>query len=81
MWYYPFVIDVANKMAAIPGTGNDVMTFTYTFDVARFVRAALDLPAGEWPETSVVIGDKLTFNDFLKLAEEARGKFLSLANE
>lgn len=70
---HPFmpVLDVANKVAAIPGDGNTPVVFTYTFDVARFVIASLDL--AEWPEASVVIGDKLTWNEFMKLAEEARG--------
>lgn len=69
----PFAIDVENKVAAIPGTGNEIATFTYTYDIARFVSALIDLPAGNWPEKSIVIGDKLTFNELLKLAEEARG--------
>lgn len=48
------------------------VTFTYTFDVARYVVAALDLAA--WPEESCVAGDTLTWNEFLALAEEARGE-------
>ncbi|KAF5574345.1 hypothetical protein FPANT_11811 [Fusarium pseudoanthophilum] len=43
-----WAIDIANKKAGIPGTGNEPMTFTYTFDVAKFVVAALDLP--KWEE-------------------------------
>ncbi|KAF4534428.1 NmrA-like family protein [Lasiodiplodia theobromae] len=69
----PFAIDVENKVAAIPGTGDEIATFTYTYDIARFVSALMDLPAGGWPEKSIVIGDKLSFNELLKLAEEARG--------
>ncbi|KAG4282048.1 hypothetical protein FPRO06_10951 [Fusarium proliferatum] len=42
-----WAIDIAHKKAGIPGTGNEPMTFTYTFDVAKFVVAALDLPKWE----------------------------------
>ncbi|KAK7729424.1 hypothetical protein SLS57_001909 [Botryosphaeria dothidea] len=66
-----FAIDVAHRAAAIPGAGDVPVTFTYTFDVARYVVAALDLAA--WPEESCVAGDTLTWNEFLALAEEARG--------
>lgn len=72
-----FAIDIANKAAAIPGDGTVPVTFTYTFDVARFVVAALDLD--EWPEESRMAGDVMTWNEFLKLAEEARGAKFSVA--
>ncbi|KAF5253914.1 hypothetical protein FANTH_1239 [Fusarium anthophilum] len=42
-----WALDIANKKAGIPGTGNEPMTFTYTLDVAKFVVAALDLPRWE----------------------------------
>ncbi|GME49632.1 hypothetical protein A1O9_00362 [Neofusicoccum parvum] len=72
-----FSIDIENKAAAIPGTGNEKVDFTYTFDVAKFVVASLDLP--EWPEDSLIIGDKKTFNEVLKIAEEARGSKFTVA--
>ncbi|RGP77128.1 nmra-like family [Fusarium longipes] len=64
-------IDMVNKKAGIPGTGDEPMTFTYTFDVARFVVAALDLPS--WEEVMYCYGEKTTWNEFLMQAEEARG--------
>ncbi|KAJ3544411.1 hypothetical protein NM208_g3069 [Fusarium decemcellulare] len=64
-------VDVANKIARIPGTGNDAVTFTYTYDVAKFVAVALDM--NKWDEETVVAGDKATWNEFLRLAEEIRG--------
>lgn len=67
-----FVVDVANKKAGIPGTGNEPMTFTYTYDVAKFVVAALDLP--KWEEVTYCYGEKTTWNEFVKQAEEATGK-------
>ncbi|EKG10250.1 NmrA-like protein [Macrophomina phaseolina MS6] len=65
------VLDVANKVAAIPGDGNTPVVFTYTYDVAKFVVAALDLP--NWDDEYYVVGDRLTWNEFVKLAEDARG--------
>jgi hypothetical protein len=39
--------------------------------VARFVAASLDLP--KWDPTYTIVGDKLTWNEFLSIAEEAKG--------
>ncbi|KAE8352309.1 NAD(P)-binding protein [Aspergillus coremiiformis] len=63
-----FVLDIANKVAAIPGDGNVPVTFTYTFDLAKFVVAALDLE--RWEQETRVVGEELTWNQFLALAEE-----------
>ncbi|KAL6406666.1 hypothetical protein AUP68_09467 [Ilyonectria robusta] len=67
-----FVVDMAGKSASIPGDGKQKMTFTYSLDVAKFVIAALDLP--KWDRDTIVIGDKMTWEEFVKLAEEARGE-------
>ncbi|OHW97590.1 NADB-Rossmann family domain-containing protein [Colletotrichum incanum] len=66
-------LDIAHSAAAIPGDGDAPVSFTYTFDVARYVVAALDLAS--WPASNElrVVGDELTFNEFVKLAEEVRG--------
>ncbi|KAE8381935.1 hypothetical protein BDV26DRAFT_278354 [Aspergillus bertholletiae] len=63
--------DIENKVAAIPGDGNVPVTLTYSFDMARFLVASLDLE--HWEEESRVVGDEVTWNEFLALAEEARG--------
>ncbi|KNG88861.1 hypothetical protein ANOM_003682 [Aspergillus nomiae NRRL 13137] len=63
--------DLENKVAAIPGDGNVPVTLTYSFDMARFVVASLDLE--HWEEESRVVGDEITWNEFLALAEDARG--------
>ncbi|KAF2735549.1 NAD(P)-binding protein [Polyplosphaeria fusca] len=62
------VVDMPYKTAAIPGTGDDVMTFIYSKDMAALVVAALDLPA--WEETLSCIGEKMTWNEFVRVAEE-----------
>ncbi|RDK42858.1 nmrA-like family protein [Aspergillus phoenicis ATCC 13157] len=72
--YHPhsvLVLDVEHNIAAIPGDGNTPITFSYTFDIARFVVAALDLE--KWPQELRIVGDELTFNELLKLAEEVKG--------
>ncbi|RTE78491.1 hypothetical protein BHE90_007027 [Fusarium euwallaceae] len=68
-----FLVDIRNKTAAIPGSGNDKVVFTYSFDVARFVDALIST-CKEWPKRSVIIGDVITMNDLVKVAEEARGE-------
>ncbi|ETI25726.1 hypothetical protein G647_02500 [Cladophialophora carrionii CBS 160.54] len=72
-----FTVDMANKAAAIPGTGDDVVAFTYTRDLAKFVVAALDLPV--WDEAMFCYGDKMTWNEFLRVAEEMRGSKFTVA--
>jgi hypothetical protein len=66
------VVDIQSQTAAIPGSGNVSVVFTYTFDVAKFVGALLSLE--KWPLESYIIGDKVTWNQFLQLAEEATGE-------
>ncbi|KAL7947577.1 hypothetical protein V8C42DRAFT_318153 [Trichoderma barbatum] len=66
-----FVVDPGNKAAGIPGTGDEVVSFTYTYDVAKFAVAALGLP--KWEETTYCYGENSTFNKLLTLAEKARG--------
>lgn len=70
-----FVVDMANKAAAIPGTGKDLMTFTYSLDVAKFVLEAIDLP--NWDRDTIVVGEKITWEEFVKLAESARGMLIA----
>lgn len=68
-------IDMANKTAVIPGTGNEVLSFTYSFDVAKFVEALLDLP--HWEEETFCYGDNCTFNEVVRMAEDATGTRIS----
>lgn len=80
-WGYPrvqshqrqnlIVVDIEYNKAAIPGEGNTPVTFTHTFDVAEFVAASLDLPS--WEKESYVIGESITWNEFLRLAGEVKG--------
>lgn len=65
------VIDIEGKIAAIPGTGDEPIAFSYSLDVAKAVARLLG--ATKWDETTYIIGDKITWNEFLQLAQEARG--------
>ncbi|KAL5592484.1 hypothetical protein FOBRF1_013510 [Fusarium oxysporum] len=67
----PLVVDMANNFAAIPGSGDELVAFTHTFDVARFVAALVGAP--KWEEESYIIGDKVSWNQFVQYAEEAKG--------
>lgn len=69
---FTMVLDIANNEAVIPGSGNVPVTFTHTRDTAKFVAAILDLE--KWDPETYVMGDKLTFNEALRLAEEVKGK-------
>ncbi|EOO01018.1 putative -like family protein [Phaeoacremonium minimum UCRPA7] len=64
-------IDIPSRVAAIPGDGNARITLTYSYDAANFLVALLDLE--KWPERSRFAGDVVTWNEFLKLAEEVTG--------
>jgi nucleoside-diphosphate-sugar epimerase len=66
------VLDIPNNTAVILGSGDVPVIFTHTRDVARFVTESLDLD--KWDPESYVMGDKVTFNELLRLAEDAKGK-------
>lgn len=68
---FAMVLDIANNTAVIPGSGDVPVVFTHTFDIARFIPALLSKP--KWDKTSYIIGDKVTWNEFLAVAEEAKG--------
>lgn len=64
------VLDIPNNTAAITGSGNTPVVFTHTSDIAKFVAASLDLES--WDAVSYIIGDRVTWNEFLRLAEETK---------
>ncbi|KAM0544357.1 hypothetical protein ACHAPJ_011893 [Fusarium lateritium] len=73
----PFGIDIAHRQASIPGNGDDQFTVTYSYDVAKFVVASLDLK--EWPEVSRIAGDIITWHEFVRIAEEVTGEKFQVA--
>ncbi|KAL0938320.1 nmra-like family protein [Colletotrichum truncatum] len=74
---FTLFIDIPNNAAAIPGSGNVPAAFTHTTDVAKFVAAALDLK--KWDTDLYIVGDKVTFNEFLQYAEKAKGTKFNVA--
>jgi len=72
MFPYVFGIDIATGVAALPGDGNDAICMTYTYDLANYMVKLLELD--EWPELSVFVGDEVTYNEILAIAEEIWGK-------
>ncbi|KAF5535525.1 transcriptional activator Mut3p [Fusarium mexicanum] len=65
------VVDIANNFAAVPGSGDELVTFTHTFDIAAFIAALVG--ASKWDKESYIIGDKVSWNQFVQYAEEAKG--------
>jgi len=65
------VIDFQHKVAGIPGKGTEPIAFTRTKDVGRFVAASIGLD--KWPERSIIIGDKKSWNEILAIAEKVTG--------
>lgn len=66
-------VDIEHNVAAIPGTGDTPVTFTHTFNVAEFVAASLELP--KWDRESYVIGETVTWNEFVRIAEDVKGMY------
>ncbi|EHA17804.1 hypothetical protein ASPNIDRAFT_136118, partial [Aspergillus niger ATCC 1015] len=66
---FPMFVDIASKMAAKPGSGDEAIVLTRVLDIARFVVRILDL--AEWPKESYIIGDRVTFHEFVNMAEES----------
>ncbi|KPM41022.1 hypothetical protein AK830_g5566 [Neonectria ditissima] len=70
-------VDIEHKVAAVPGTGETPVTFIHTSDVAKFVAASLELP--KWDRESYIIGDTVTWNEFVRVAEEVKGTRLDVS--
>jgi hypothetical protein len=69
-------IDMAHKVAALPGNnGEEIVSFTYTQDLGKFVVKSLEL--GEWEESYGCYSENTSFKRVLELAEEARGMYPS----
>ncbi|KAL8724573.1 MAG: hypothetical protein Q9181_006766 [Wetmoreana brouardii] len=75
----PFV-DMSALKAAIPGSGDDLVTWTLTRDVAKFVRKMVESD-DPWPKRSQIVGDSVSFNEIVQLAEQARGRLLLIGTK
>ncbi|KAF2799371.1 NAD(P)-binding protein [Melanomma pulvis-pyrius CBS 109.77] len=64
-------LDIQNKVAGIPGSGNTPVIFTATRDVGKFVAASVGLE--KWSRRSLMVGDRKTWNEILATAETVTG--------
>ncbi|CZR46033.1 uncharacterized protein FPRO_11480 [Fusarium proliferatum ET1] len=60
---------MANKAAAVPGSGEDKVVSTDSFDVTRFVDSLLNTDE-EWLKQSVIIGEKITTNEINAITKD-----------
>jgi uncharacterized protein YbjT (DUF2867 family) len=67
----PFLIDLKARTALIPGDGSQKVVFTNMRDIGKFVAASLDLP--HWQPDSRIVGDKLSYEEVVTLAERITG--------
>ncbi|KAH7020566.1 hypothetical protein EDB80DRAFT_560712 [Ilyonectria destructans] len=65
------ILDLPHGIAAIPGDGNTPVVFTHTTDIAKYVAASLDLPT--WDPESYVVGEKTTWSEVVRIAQELKG--------
>ena len=72
------VLDHAAHKAVIPGDGNTPVVVTLLDDVAKFIAASLEL---KWRDPSVIVGDRLTLNEMVALAEEAHQAKFDVAHD
>lgn len=68
---HKIAVDVDANAAGIPGSGNVPITFTYTFDIAKFVAELLSLE--KWEQKYFTVGDSKTWNEVVAIAEQAKG--------
>ncbi|KAH7110618.1 hypothetical protein B0J11DRAFT_620116 [Dendryphion nanum] len=64
-------LDIQNKFAGIPGSGNTPVIFTSTKDVGKFVVASVGLE--KWNRKSMAVGDRKSWNEILAIAEKITG--------
>ncbi|TXB98930.1 hypothetical protein FocTR4_00013471 [Fusarium oxysporum f. sp. cubense] len=69
-------IDIANRTAALPGSGDVPVAMSYTMDVAKFVAGSLSL--SKWEGETLIYNDKLTMNQYVQAVEEVRGEKIQL---
>ncbi|KAF8997889.1 hypothetical protein BDQ17DRAFT_1248072 [Cyathus striatus] len=73
---FPLVVNVKERKAEIPGTGDDKVTFTTLTDIGKFVSAAVTLE--KWSEEMGMSGETLTYNEIVRKAEEVLGEKITV---
>ncbi|CAG8424836.1 unnamed protein product [Penicillium salamii] len=67
----PSWVDLDNNFAAIPAGGDTPLVLTHSTDIGQFVVRVLGLD--KWEKRYFLVGDRLTLNEFLRIAEEIKG--------
>ncbi|RFU76988.1 nad-p-binding [Trichoderma arundinaceum] len=70
-----FLLDIKGGKITIPGDGTAKLTVTHMKDIGKYVAAALDFE--KWEPDSVIVGQKLSLNEFIDRVEKATGKTLN----
>ncbi|CAI0649434.1 unnamed protein product [Colletotrichum noveboracense] len=73
------LVDMVHNVAAIPGSGSVPVVLTCSFDIPKFVIRALALD--HWEKEMYIIGDKMTLNEVVALAEEVKGTKFSVTHD
>lgn len=68
-------LDTKNWKAVIPGTGEERIGWTAGRDVAKALIRLIEVPRGEWPEETYVMGTEGTWNEALGWVEKFHGEF------
>lgn len=72
----PLFLDPRARLAILPGNGSARMSMSYTYDAARYVAAALDVPAGSWARSLTTHVDTVSLRELVHLAEARVGMFV-----
>jgi hypothetical protein len=64
-------VDVASNFAGIPGAGNAPVTFTYSYDIGKYVAALLGVD--KWEQDYRITGETKTWNEVVAITEKAKG--------
>jgi hypothetical protein len=68
---FPICVDVAQNFAGLPASGNASVTFTYSYDIGKYVTALLGLD--KWEQDYRISGEVKTWNEVIEIAEKAKG--------
>ncbi len=74
---FKWALDIESRRAVIPGTGNEIISLTYSKDVARVIDRLVDEDV--WPQFSIVSGSDTTFNEMVAIAERVTGDKFNVA--
>jgi hypothetical protein len=71
------IVDVENDAAGIPASGNAPITFTYSYDIGKYVAALLG--TDKWENEYSITGETKTWNEVVAIAEKAKGVKFNVA--